>query len=86
MSAIFYILFSKSANKFYIGYTTEPLEERLRKHNSNHKGFTGKFTDWVVVHTEFFPSKHLAYARERAVKNWKSRSKIEKLIKAEHPD
>ena len=67
MTAKFYILFSTSANKYYVGHTTEAIEERLRKHNANHKGFTGK-----VVFTENFPSKQLAYAREREVKNWKS--------------
>ena len=85
MDATFYILFSAAANKFYIGHTTEAMEERLRKHNTNHKGFTGKFADWVVVYTESFSSKQLAYAREREVKNWKSRKKIEQLI-SEHPD
>jgi putative endonuclease len=80
MDARFYILFSTKANRFYIGHTTEPLEERIRKHNSNHKGFTGKFQDWKLVYRETYPSKQLAYAREREVKSWKSRSRIEKLI------
>ena len=84
MNATFYILFSAVANKYYVGHTTEAVEERLRKHNSNHKGFTGKFNDWVVVHIERFESKQLAYAREREVKNWKSRSRIEQLV-AGHP-
>jgi len=86
MSAIFYILFSTAANKYYVGHTTETIEQRLRKHNSNHKGFTGKFSDWIVVHTESFPTKSLAYTRERQVKGWKSRRKIEQLIRSEHPD
>ncbi len=85
MTATFYILFSRSANKYYVGHTTEPIEERLRKHNSNHKGFTGMSADWIIVYTESFSSKQLAYAREREVKNWKSRKKIEQLI-TEHPD
>jgi len=86
MSATFYILFSHSANKYYIGHTTEFVEERLRKHNSNHKGFTGKSGDWVVVYTESYPTKSLAYSREREVKGWKSRRLIEKLIGSGHPD
>jgi putative endonuclease len=57
--SFFYILFSNSAHKFYIGHTTESVEERLRKHNSNHNGFTGKFNDWRVVYFETFPSKNL---------------------------
>ncbi|MBK9670737.1 MAG: GIY-YIG nuclease family protein [Bacteroidetes bacterium] len=37
-----YILFSSLANKYYVGYTGDKLSTRLQKHNSNHKGFTGK--------------------------------------------
>ena len=75
----FYILFSKKLNRYYIG-STQNLSERLRKHNSNHRGFTGKANDWEVVYTETFETKTLAYARERQVKSWKSRKAIEKLI------
>jgi len=86
MEAIFYILFSASANRYYVGHTTELLEERLRKHNSNHKGFTGPNSDWKIVYMEKYPDKKLAYAREREVKSWKSRVRIEKLIAgSEHP-
>jgi putative endonuclease len=86
MEALFYILFSASAKKYYIGHTTEPIQERLRKHNSDHKGFTGKSRDWLVVYTESYSTKSLAYSREREVKGWKSRKQIEKLIDSEHPD
>jgi len=86
MEALFYILFSSSANKYYIGHTTEPIQERLRKHNTNHKGYTGKFRDWVIVYTESYSTKSLAYNREREVKGWKSRKQIEKLIGSGHPD
>jgi len=75
----FYILHSQQIDKFYTGYTAN-LEERLRKHNSNHKGFTGKADDWEIVYFEKFENKTDAYAREREVKKWKSRKKIEKLI------
>jgi putative endonuclease len=83
MIATFYILFSRTAHKFYIGHTTQHVEERLRKHNSDHDGFTGKFKDWVIMHTEEFPSKTLAYAREREVKKWKSHARIQALINRE---
>jgi putative endonuclease len=87
MSATFYILYSASRDKYYIGHTEDAIEQRLRKHNTNHKGFTGKSNDWNLVYSEIFENKTLAYAREREVKNWKSRVKIEKLLSAsEHPD
>ena len=80
MEAHFYILYSASSNKYYVGHTTEPLEERLRKHNSDHKGFTGKYHDWILAHREKYASKSEAYTRERQVKGWKSRKMIEKLL------
>ena len=80
MTSFFYILQSALAKKFYIGHTSEPLEERLRKHNSNHEGFTGQFRDWIVVYYEKFDSKELAHRREREVKAWKSKKRIERLV------
>jgi len=87
MKYFLYILFSQAADKFYIGFTSD-LSERLRKHKSNHKGFTGKFTDWKIVYTEDFDSKSEAYTRERQIKKWKNRNRIQQLIKkkSEHPD
>jgi putative endonuclease len=80
MRYYFYILFSKTLNKYYIGHCSD-IEERLRKHNSNHKGFTGKANDWIVVYFEIYELKKEAYSRERQVKKWKSRKRIENLIK-----
>ena len=77
----FYILYSEHIDKFYVGHTNN-LEERLRKHNSNHKGFTGKANDWLVVYFEEFDTKTDAYSREREVKKWKSRNRIEELIRS----
>ena len=79
-----YILYSPKINKYYIGYTGDLLEERLRKHNTNHKGFTGKANDWKIVYTETFNSKSEAYARERQIKSWKDRKRLEQLIGSEH--
>ena len=87
MSYYFYILFSLHADKYYIGHTNN-LSERLRKHNSNHSGFTGKYNDWHIVYSEKFVAKSEAYARERQIKKWKNRHRIEQLIvkNSEHPD
>jgi len=56
------------------------LEDRFQKHLSVHKGFTGKAKDWVIAYTETYSSKEEAYARERQIKNWKSKKMIENLI------
>ena len=75
----FYILHSITLDTYYIGHTSG-LNERLRKHNSNHKGFTGKANDWYVVYTENYVTKEAAYFRERQVKKWKSRKRIKEMI------
>jgi putative endonuclease len=57
-----YILHSGSLDKYYVGHT-ENLTERLRKHLTNHKGFTSRAKDWKVVYTEKFENKSLANKR-----------------------
>ena len=79
MKFYFYILYSNSIDKFYIGHTSD-IQERIRKHNSNHKGFTGHKNDWQLAYFEEYDSKSEAYERERQVKSWKSRAKIISLI------
>jgi putative endonuclease len=76
---IVYILYSKVIDRYYVGSTTN-IEERLRRHNSNHKGFTGKANDWYVVHQENYDEKQEAKNREVQIKSWKSRKSIEALI------
>ena len=75
-----YILFSQILNRYYIGYTGDDINNRIRKHNSNHRGFTGKTGDWKLVHQEEFLEKTLAIQREKDIKQWKSRKLIEQLI------
>jgi len=78
--AFVYILFSTSLDKYYIGCTSSSLEERLRRHLSDHHGFTAKAKDWRIVYSEHFPDKALALKREKEIKSWKSKGIIEKLI------
>ncbi len=75
-----YILYSKSLDRFYIGHTGDNLEERLRRHLSNHKGFTNRAKDWTVIYHESFTDKESAYKREIEIKSWKSKVKIQALI------
>ena len=70
-------------DRYYVGHTADP-EGRLRRHNTEHKGFTGKASDWKLVYKEQFASKEEAYQRERQVKAWKNRPRIENLIKRKH--
>ena len=75
-----YIIYSAKIDKFYIGSTSDILEERVRKHNSNHSGFTGRVNDWKLIYKEEFTSKAEARLREKEIKSWKSRVRIQELI------
>jgi len=77
-----YIIFSITKNNFYVGYTSDILEERIRKHNTNHKGFTGGIGDWELKYSEIYSTKEEAIRREKQIKNWKSKRMIEKLIQS----
>ncbi len=77
-----YILYSRQLDKFYIGFTGGDIQLRLSKHLADHRGFTAKVKDWMVVHTEQFATKEAAMRREKEIKSWKSKIKIQQLIKS----
>ena len=79
MPFIVYIIYSSVKDKFYIGYTSN-LEERIIRHNQKSKGFTGNTDDWKLMYTENYSNKSEAIAREKQIKSWKSRIKIQELI------
>ena len=87
MKYFLYILHSAIFGKYYIGISND-LEGRIRRHNAEHKGFTGKANDWQLVYFEEYPTRKEARLREITIKGWKSRRMIEKLIgqRSEHPD
>ena len=72
-------MYSQSLDLFYIGSTAN-LSVRFSKHLSNHKGFTGKAKDWIIMYTESYELKTDALRREKQLKAWKNRQRIEKLI------
>jgi len=80
-----YILYSNQRDRYYIGSCSN-LEERIKKHNTNHKGFTGKTGDWILRYKETFNTVEEARKREAEIKKWKSRKLIEKLIGSGHSD
>ncbi len=51
-----YIIYSNSINRYYVGVTSD-IESRIKKHNSNHKGFTGRANDWELKYSEEFELK-----------------------------
>ncbi len=78
-----YIIYSRTLDRYYVGYTGDALSERVRKHNSSiKKGFTRTADDWRVVYSESFSTKTQAMTRERDIKAKKSRKYIEALVQS----
>jgi len=77
-----YIIYSKKLDKYYVGYSSD-IKERLRKHNTSNKSYTGKANDWELKYTEQFATKEEAMYREKQIKKWKSRKLIIQLIRKE---
>ena len=77
-----YILYSQSADKFYVGQTSD-VQKRLLEHNNpvEKSKFTAKFIPWEIA--VFFPVSDLrddAMKIEKFIKAQKSRKFILKLI------
>jgi putative endonuclease len=77
-----YILQSEKKLKYYVGISEQP-ERRLEFHNSIEKGFTSRFRPWKLVFVKKYSSKKEAGIVERKIKNWKSRTMIERIIAGE---
>jgi putative endonuclease len=82
-----YILYSRKLDKFYVGTSTD-ISGRLRRHNCHSKGFTSTGRPWILVYTEEYPVKQEAEAREKQLKRWKNKERLEALINkgSEHPN
>jgi len=89
MQYFVYILYSEKLDRYYIGSTGNP-EDRLRKHNRSKMDLLQRET-WKLVYKEIYATKTNALLREKQLKNWKNRERIESLIRrrlagSEHPD
>jgi putative endonuclease len=74
-----YILFNKSADRYYVGYCSE-LESRLQKHNMGATSSTKPYRPWALVYYEQFHTKTEAIKREKEIKSMKSRRYLTTLI------
>ncbi len=54
-------------------------EERLKKHLTDHNGFTARANDWKLVYQKVYETKAMAYAEERRLKKLKSKTTLKKL-------
>ncbi len=76
-----YILYSSTANKFYIGHSEDPWE-RIVHHNTDDKAtYTAKYKPWDIAAVfEAGKTRAEALAIERFIKKQKSKTLIERLI------
>jgi putative endonuclease len=80
-----YILASKRNGALYIGVTSD-LVKRIWEHKNNIvKGFTKRYNDHRLVWYELHDSMEAAITREKRLKDWKRKWKLE-LIESRNPE
>ena len=78
-----YILYSKSFDRYYVGYTSD-IEERLKLHNTGYfggKSYTRLTADWELYLLIPCDTINQAVFVESRIKKMKSRKYIENLKK-----
>jgi len=79
-----YILASAPYGTLYTG-STDDLSKRIFEHKEKvRRGFTAKYNVTQLVWFEYYEGREGAFRRERQIKEWKRRWKIE-LIEAGNP-
>lgn len=80
-----YILTNKRHTVLYVGFTNN-LSARVEAHkNKSVKGFTEKYNVDILVYFEVTEEYGAALAREKQIKSWVRRKKIE-LINSTNPN
>ena len=80
-----YILASKRNGTLYIGVTSD-LVKRIWEHKNNRvEGFTKRYNVHRLVWYELHDSMESAITREKRLKNWKRKWKLE-LIESSNPN
>ena len=78
-----YILYSASADKYYVGQTQD-ITQRLLEHNElSENSYTSKHRPWELQLALALPSRSAALRLERHIKSKKRRSYLEYLIRDE---
>ena len=75
-----YILANKRNGTLYVGVTSDLLDRVWGHKNKKVKGFTKKYNVDKLVYHEQTNDVISAIAREKQIKNWKSKIKIQELI------
>ena len=81
MSYYVYILQSLKTESYYTG-STQDISARLERHNQGRSKATKGKGPWQVVYSEQFETREEAVNRETEIKDRKSKSYVEKLVRA----
>ena len=85
MNYFIYILASKKNGTLYIGITND-LKTRIYQHKNDFvEGFTKKYKIHKLIYYEVFVKVKEAIIREKRLKKWKRKWKIE-LIEKKNPE
>ena len=80
-----YILASKRNGTLYIGMTNNLLQRIYQHKHKNNDGFTKKYSVNNLVYFEETGDIHTAISREKQLKNWQRKWKLD-LIEKFNPD
>lgn len=80
-----YILASKRNGTLYIGVTDDLIKRGYQHKNNLVEGFTKRYKIHMLVHYETTPDVMSAIQREKQLKRWKRKWKLE-LIEKDNPE
>ena len=78
MSYYVYILYSKTLNRYYKGYSND-VEDRLKRHNSGYETYTSKGVPWQLKLVLIKSTEREAIQLEKKLKNL-NRERLEAFI------
>ena len=76
---VMYILYSKSIDRYYVGYTND-IDRRFSEHNRIKHKYTDSGIPWSLVYSETYNTKKEAMQREKFIKSQKSKQFIFELV------
>jgi putative endonuclease len=65
-----YLLRSQYFPKLYIGFTSQPVENRLKDHNQGKVKWTSQYRPWRLIYFEGYALEQMARLRERKLKQY----------------
>jgi putative endonuclease len=75
-----------TARFFYRTGPCRDLEARLERHQTGREDSTRSGVPWDLVWHEAYPTRAEAMGRERQIKSWKSRIRIDRLVSGVRPE